>query len=107
MKTITATELEESSSEFFEALATEGKVILTRNGREFPVKLVMGNEKRMTKVETSRKISSAFMDLANSIPENQRETVGIKMTDALEAHRAEVRAQRIAERNRKSNAVAE
>jgi len=42
MKTLPATELKTRTGDFFEALLTDGKVTITRNGRSF--KLLLENE---------------------------------------------------------------
>ncbi len=39
MKTLTATELKTRTGEFFEALLSEGRVTITRNGRSFRLRL--------------------------------------------------------------------
>ena len=39
MKTLTATELKTRTGDFFDALLADGEVLLTRNGREYPVRL--------------------------------------------------------------------
>jgi hypothetical protein len=39
MKTLTATDLKTRTGDFFDALLADGEVLLTRNGREYPVKL--------------------------------------------------------------------
>lgn len=39
MKTLTATDLKTRTGEFFEALLSDGKVTITRNGRSFRLRL--------------------------------------------------------------------
>jgi hypothetical protein len=39
MRTLTATDLKTRTGDFFDALLADGEVLLTRNGREYPVKL--------------------------------------------------------------------
>jgi len=39
MKTLTATDLKTRTGDFFDALLADGEVMLTRNGRAYPVKL--------------------------------------------------------------------
>jgi len=41
MKTLTATDLKTRTGDFFDALLADGEVLLTRNGREYPVKLAV------------------------------------------------------------------
>ncbi len=41
MRTLTATDLKTRTGDFFDALLADGEVLLTRNGREYPVKLAV------------------------------------------------------------------
>lgn len=51
MRTLTATDLKTKTGDFFDALLADGEVLLTRNGRTYPVKLVaeaMGSKRKMS-----------------------------------------------------------
>lgn len=93
MKTMTATELKNSPSELFDVLLSDGEVILTRNGKEFPLKLVRDKAAGDTRTG-SQKIVDAIDRLATSIPEEKRDEVGRQMNEALEKHREKVRKER-------------
>lgn len=84
MKMITASELKNSPSELFDALLTDGEVILTRNGKEFPLKLIRDQAEQKTKETGLSRIVKAVTKLAESIPEEKREEVHDSMMAELE-----------------------
>lgn len=87
MKTITATQLKNSPSDLFDALLSEGEVKLTRNGKEFPLKLVREHVENENQDTGAKRIVSAFAKLAESIPAEKREEVHDDMMAELKSYR--------------------
>lgn len=99
MKTITATDLKSNTGDFFEALLMDGGVIITRNGKKFPLKLLREEQRPTPKQEKSfsEELVEAVSALARSIPIEERDAVGRDMMAALKEHRAEVNIKRRSE----------
>lgn len=81
MKTLTATQLKTNTGDFFDALISDGEVILTRNGKQYPLKLIKG-EGEDTRTG-SQKIVDTLTKLAESIPEDKREELHVDMLEEL------------------------
>ena len=123
MRIITATDLKSNTGDFFDALLMDGGVIITRNGKEFHLKLVRNEtghipNKEKAIIENKSEMPQDLMEsqerpeeekshfqqlvdaigaLAKSIPVEERDAVGRDMMAALEEHRAEENRKRVAE----------
>ena len=97
MRTITATDLKSNTGDFFDALLMDGGVIITRNGKEFQLKLVRKETEPRKEKSFSEELVEAIGALAKSIPVEERDAVGRDMMAALEEHRAEENRKRLAE----------